>query len=761
MFKGRLLVKYFLSYLILLAAIFGALAFIFAGVFSFTRSQVENSVMSRFEQIGIVFESQMESLKTTVDLIHTNEYLTRFRLSNSDYMAYNGIKELKKLRASNSFIYDVFLSYKDGYVYSARGKSTEEVYLGAVLSLNEESRTRISSILKDPPGRGIYSLYQSNITGSQPAHMLCTFPLMEDSATVATVGFVVSSSTVGKTLEKLLGELQSGVRMTLPSGEFFMEVVSEAEASPFSDAVKEMYMYYPYRTEGVGFTFDMAIFTDEVLRPVKELQQRSYLVISATFILALLLSFYFSRRHYKPIKLLNKRAIEHTGRNILIDAGNEFDAILKVMDYEGLENRKLSQKVDEIGFILRQQSFELLLSGTLRDEERVSELIRMGEIQIQDTYTVMIVMAERNDGEKADMLLIAEGLAKLFGAYYITRIMEMEAAVFVVNLKDADPVKALRRNAVREACSRFAGHPSLGLFFCFSRVNHDPASISRAYTEAMVCAEQRLLSSDKWGPEVPEDNVLFFENLFRHSARGYHLEGEDLECLIRNLEKGDFNSSMALFEAILKKLHGKNLSPHALKFHYYDLLYRIFHHFTYEGMESQVLRLLESDWGSAEQFTLKMKGLFRQIIKGRTKEAEADPITQMVEYIDHNYRRSDLSLAALAERFQISPNYISRFFKEKTGESYISYLSGVRLKNAYTLVLESELAIHEIAQEVGYLDSVNFIKKFKKAYDTTPNELRLKHRQKTADNRNKEIADNSGQQKQGDSRKQQTAETRR
>lgn len=731
-FKSRVLVKYFLSYFVLLVAIFGILAFVFENVFSFMRSEVESTVMKQFEQIGFVFEGEMESLKTTADLIHTNEYLTRFRLSNSDYMAFNGIKELKKLRASNSFIHDVFISYQDGYVYSARGKASIDVYARDILFLDGESADKIHSILMKQDKRGIYSLYYENPSHSQPAYMLCTYPIT-DINSVATVSFVISSHTIRKMINNLLTDSGSSARMSLPSGEFFTEIpLLEGKDSPFAANYGGKYFYYSYKTDESGFEFNMAIDSAGVLGPVRELQKRSYLLILATFILALLLSYLFSRRHYKPIKQLNKRAIEHTGRNVLIDAGNEFDAILKVMDYEGLENRKLSQKLDEIGFILRQQSFELLFSGMIRDEERQAELMAMGEIEVKGTFTVLVVIQTCGNGEKQDMHLVAGILSTIFGAYYITRIMDTEAAVFVVGLgEDHDPAKSQRKRAAREAQSRFAGHPSMHLAFCFGRVSRDLSSISRIYAEALICAEQSLLYSEKYARKGDDENILFFENLSSNRDEGYHLDQGDLDALFKSLEAKNLNESMAGFELIMKKLHEKNLSPKALEFYYYDLLYRTFHRFSFEGMERQVLNMLESGLGSTEKFTGRMKDLFKSIIREMSSDTGNEIILKIVEYIDNNFKNSNLSLAFLAEKYQISPNYISKYFKEKTGESYINYVSEMRMKEAYRLVLESDLPIHEISMNVGYLDAVNFTKKFKKIYNMTPTELRQKHRKVT------------------------------
>jgi hypothetical protein len=97
MLKNRTFIKYFISYMVLLIIAFSILTFIFINIMNVMRKEVESSTFNNFKQIGDTFEKELASLKNTVDLMYTNEHLTKYRLSNNDdYMAYTGIKELKK-----------------------------------------------------------------------------------------------------------------------------------------------------------------------------------------------------------------------------------------------------------------------------------------------------------------------------------------------------------------------------------------------------------------------------------------------------------------------------------------------------------------------------------------------------------------------------------------------------------------------------------------------------------------------------------------
>jgi len=98
-------------------------------------------------------------------------------------------------------------------------------------------------------------------------------------------------------------------------------------------------------------------------------------------------------------------------------------------------------------------------------------------------------------------------------------------------------------------------------------------------------------------------------------------------------------------------------------------------------------------------------------------------IRNVLGYILASYS-NDVSVAALARKFQISEGHLSRLFKKETGETISDYLTMVRTKKAAELLSGTTLPIAEIAEYVGYADSNYFVKRFRKTYGITPSEYR-------------------------------------
>ncbi|MBB6022107.1 YesN/AraC family two-component response regulator [Paenibacillus sp. JGP012] len=93
------------------------------------------------------------------------------------------------------------------------------------------------------------------------------------------------------------------------------------------------------------------------------------------------------------------------------------------------------------------------------------------------------------------------------------------------------------------------------------------------------------------------------------------------------------------------------------------------------------------------------------------------------EYI-FNHLYDDLSLSVLSGQLQISPSYLSRKFKEETGEALRIFIQRQRIEEAKTLIVFSDYRPSEICSLLNFHDQSYFIKIFRKHTGFTPKEYR-------------------------------------
>lgn len=84
-----------------------------------------------------------------------------------------------------------------------------------------------------------------------------------------------------------------------------------------------------------------------------------------------------------------------------------------------------------------------------------------------------------------------------------------------------------------------------------------------------------------------------------------------------------------------------------------------------------------------------------------------------------NFQRQ-ISIQEAAQLLDLSRESFCRYFKQKTGKSYVEFLMEVRIGHACRLLIENEKSVAEICFECGYNNASNFHHQFKIIKGTTP-----------------------------------------
>lgn len=109
------------------------------------------------------------------------------------------------------------------------------------------------------------------------------------------------------------------------------------------------------------------------------------------------------------------------------------------------------------------------------------------------------------------------------------------------------------------------------------------------------------------------------------------------------------------------------------------------------------------------------------------QEDRSNRLVQDIQQYILNHLKDDLSLTRLGEHVHLNPTYLSRLYKQITGEGISDYIMEARMDRAKTLLEHGELKIHEIAEQVGYQSGIAFTRFFKKMINFTPQEYRDMH----------------------------------
>ena len=110
---------------------------------------------------------------------------------------------------------------------------------------------------------------------------------------------------------------------------------------------------------------------------------------------------------------------------------------------------------------------------------------------------------------------------------------------------------------------------------------------------------------------------------------------------------------------------------------------------------------------------------FSALFSQESAKQDAGPIQEVRRYVEENFRSPQLNLNDVADRFGLTPPYLSQLFKEQTGINFSAYLEDLRIQAACAHLRE-KTPIHQVAEQVGYNSVTVFRSAFKRKMGMPP-----------------------------------------
>ncbi len=139
------------------------------------------------------------------------------------------------------------------------------------------------------------------------------------------------------------------------------------------------------------------------------------------------------------------------------------------------------------------------------------------------------------------------------------------------------------------------------------------------------------------------------------------------------------------------------------------------------------IKLIPKSINDVETTKIYLEELFVFALTARdniSSDRYGDLIEEAKKYIAQHFQESDFSLNKIAVEIGISASYFSSIFKQKTGQSFVEYLTKARIEKACELLKCTTLRTAEIGEQVGYHDPHYFSATFKKVMGQSPKDYK-------------------------------------
>lgn len=427
---------------------------------------------------------------------------------------------------------------------------------------------------------------------------------------------------------------------------------------------------------------------------------------------------------------------------------NELLAIVKNATKEIDEDRMLKDKMNSLEeelnsnrLALQEKLLSDIIEGRLTGSSEILRRVEFLDIDLGKPY--YCCLAFNVDGyfelltlkSPREMNILILGIKKIIcevlGRYYTTHGLSYNSGNVILIIGDlpkddkkcwddlSDNIEKIRdsiRNVLNVTVTVGAG-----------RIYGSVADLWKSYSESIRALEHRVV--------VGKDCIINIEDVTSISGNsGIYPVDVELQIL-GSLNEEDLDRLRENMEAFFKNLQEQNYLKDRLRVAVFQLFAVVARKLMDMGVDIYRIydRFLIDPYAAVEKYDTieEIKNWMINITFGAVQELKSDRknsvksvIKKAQDYIIQNYSKPDISLKSIAEHVYLNPAYFSKLYKKETGESYVEFITKIRMDEAKRLLKESNARIADIGNAVGYPNAQYFCTLFKKNTGVPPAEYR-------------------------------------
>ncbi len=638
--------------------------------------------------------------------------LRPYTLLRSAQAAKEGVELLQMFTLYDAGVTDIVAYYGGESVYGSTGKSTLEIYFGQTRSCKKDSVDDVIQAIHSEKDE-IELLWQKD--GNWFLFLHYPNRLATAYTDDFSINFVVSMQQFIEKLQGLMDPTLSYVDVTLPNGK---KIHFKAENDQFSIVPDEK---FPENMDAFTITSGDISFSDlhvEALHDTEKMfadirhdKIKSYMMIAGGLVLSMILVYIFSKIRVQQITWLE----------MLLQGANLEPKKLNRGEFAGLHNLILSR--NKIGELqgknleysrrsVRQQLSHMLTKGGISDENTIKSLLKSCDIEWTAKYYFIAGILFPIDQEVAKIDKMEQLL--IHDLSFRGTVGDHTVLYCLAEAQDTDLSQKSRLTLGRSLQEVLISEEIPNARIAFSAIFAQFADASRAYAQARKTMEYFVRETTPPGQCMCWDDIIRSEpqkklvildtnKLVEPIQSGNSVEaGDELIRLSATINaEGEDDTHRAILRAQL-------LSQVANALH--------------KPLQSKF-------WNEVSTIHLENSTEFEQVVRSAMVEyvipqESNDLYAKLSAYVDANYASCDLTAEQVAKMGKITPQYLTRLFKTRSGLSYMDYVTQLRMKKACQLLRTTNLAVTEVVRQSGYIDASSFRRKFRNVFNCGVSEYR-------------------------------------
>ncbi len=768
MFKAKdklqsVYLKWFLSYIFVLMLPISISSIVFYQAQNIIEDENNRANASIIKQVQQTIDSRVKEIEQFAIQVGVNSQVQWAINIKEEFSAkhqfniYEIIKNLRTLKFFNELIdeYYIYLPQNNNVLSTSGRFDSKTIYsaLGIEPSIKYDEWI---NLMDNVNYRKYYPVYnqKSEEQKSRIAYMQ-SLPINDPTQVLGTIVIFIDTNKLLKVLE--------GIELIDRGTVFIIDSNNEIQASTNNNYVNNGINYKELgenegllnsKVGGVPVTIShidsdindwkyvSVVPTSVYKKKVENIKQAIYFSYIICIILGLTIAYWITKRNYNPISDLIDKVAKGTG--LTFSVGNEYKFIKEAVDSAILEKGRIEEVLSEQTNLIRNDILLKLINGNFGNEHLILESLNKNNINFKTNHFVVMLFRiedfsglfpEDDPNNPLNPLntvhfIIGNVVEELISEkHQVYSVRSEDMMVCIISLNGINDkirnnnynIELQLKNTIEKAQDFFEKNFEVYFTASISTVNRDLSSLSNAYREALEAMEYRLVFG--------KQKVILYNDVISRRGR-YKYDIESKNKLVNNIKTGNFETVLESINEIFSEIiYNKDITVEMVKCFIYDII-------------STLTKVLDEtcEAGFIEELNLTKKLLYCQTLEEMEKSIVdiLKPVCENVnkrkatyhisknikEFIDENYTDINMNVAMIGNEFNKAPSYLSKLFKEQTGETLPDYINKTKIAKVKYYLLETNLSILDIADKVGYSNSNVLIRTFKKYEGVTPGKFK-------------------------------------
>ncbi|MDR6885233.1 helix-turn-helix domain-containing protein [Bacillus sp. 3255] len=738
--KAQVFYRYLFSYFVILLIPLGLLGYYGSLQLKQTVNHyVEKMNQEMLSQLGEGVDTKIIEMNKIAARIETNPDLTPYAVTKDFYGAYQA-KTLLDYRVSNDFIHEVLFYVRgEPLLYSSVSTYRIPTFINDIYhyrfwteaQFREEMDTLTKPMLR--PAEDVNFMGASNerfISYALPIPLGSLHPY-------GTVLFLIKESSLllylkadeyPRTGNTVIMDERNRI-VTSYKGDSHVKdedlyplLVSANGMFSVEKLDKVNYFVSRMKSEQTGWTYVNIMPVSDVMKPIDIVVSQWMRTLFIILIIGSVAIYFALRYNYHPIKKLAQLAESHLGKSLMIM--NELEAVRTLIDRTMRSNRELGEKWENNRSAIVDHMLLSLLKGEVETREQLDE--RCKEVGFEFGHAAYCVFVVEGAGANPDTKqLLAESVADCSSSgmtVYYKESIDNNRITFLVSTDHTPQQLSVWLQEWHNAVYRDLG---IKLTCGVGQLYEELKQIGRSFIEASTAIDYKLIKG--------MGQIISFRDLTSDHFSTLYDANYNLENLSYWLREGQTRQIVDALTHFVHQIKQGGTTLFVVRCLCFDIIHTVMK--TLNEMKSEFPGITEK---LPDVLTLMEFHTVEELVELVSKacidvchameQHHRDPaerhIYAMTDYMQQRYDYSGFSVQMMADHFSLSASYVSRLFKEHTGQTITDYMNLIRINNAKRLLRESNASIKDIVQQVGYFDTSSFIRKFKAEVGVTPGEYR-------------------------------------